>query len=289
MSNQFFSFSRFAKYFRFQLNLLGRGYALAYAAALIISLIVAIILVAVELSGRYPRKFPDEFQAIVLFGLGVISVLIGTWMFARLNRREAMIGFLTIPTSQFEKTVLAFLFSFVVPTAVCAFFYLICEQVMFAYFKSHAIPFLETDYSLYNEKAEMRYYGIALWTQIVEMPYSKLFILLIGGIYSTIHSFYILGSLFYRRFSFVLTSISVGLLIFGNVALAILLSFGILKEERMRYFDEYAVHLSQKWFGSSLYLEDEMPLLYVLTFAIILAVVVLWSAIYLKLKEKEVR
>ncbi len=289
MSNQFFSFSRFGKYFKFQIKLLGRGYVLAYAAALIISLIVAITLVAVDLSDHYPRPFQNEYQAIVLFGLGVVSVLMGTWMYARLNKREAMIGFLTVPASHFEKTVVSFILSFIVPMVVCILFYLICEQAMFAYFRSHALPFESADFYNYGRMHELHYYGESLWKQILDLPITKLTLALVISIYLGIHSFYVLGSLIFRRFSFVLTSISLGLLIFVSVSLVILLSYSILGRERVYRVDDYAFHLVQKWFGPASYRVNDEILLSAVVVVFLITSAVLWSVTYLKLKEKEVR
>ena len=210
-------------------------------------------------------------------------------MYARLNKREAMIGFLTVPASHFEKTVVSFILSFIVPMVVCLLFYLICEQAMFAYFKSHALPFESSEYYSYGDMHELRYYGISLWSQILDMLDTKMVIALVISVYLGIHSFYVMGSLIFRRFSFVLTSISLGLLIFTSVSLVILLSFGILGKERIHRTEEYAFHLVQKGFGTEYYRITEEYILSCVVGVFLITSAVLWSVTYLKLKEKEVR
>jgi hypothetical protein len=289
MTNQFFSPRRFLKYFRFQLNLLGKGYLLAYAAALMISLIVAILLVAVDMSDKYARPFQQEYQAIVLFGLGVVSILIGTWMYARLNKKESIIGFLSVPSSHFEKTVASFILSFVIPAILCLFFYLICEQAMFAYFRSHCLPYVPNEYYRFAADEKWRYYGVSMWRQILEMSDTKVFIAFFVSLYFAIHSFFVLGSLIFRRFSFVLTSISFGLLIFFSVALAVLLSYGILGADKIYLIDRYSNHILLQWFGTKGYRESEHILIYGSAGIFMLTALVLWCTTHLKLTEKEVR
>lgn len=291
MSNQFFKLNRFGLYFRLQVKLLGKGYLLAYLAAFILALLVGIILVSIGISEDASRPFQEEFQILVLFGLGLISILIGTWMFARLNKPESIMGFLAVPASHFEKTLTAFILSFIAPATLCLTIFLVTEQAMFGYFRVFADPFNTGDIESYLnlERLEDMYYGKTLWWHLIQEKDAKFIVSMVISIYLAIHSFYVMGSLAFRRFSFVFTSLSLGLTIFISVALVVLLALGIIKPELLLYLDYYIDDLSVDWFGEEARNSNESLILYFIPCLFLLTAGVLWVATYLKLKEKEVR
>lgn len=283
MKNQTLNIGRFLTYFRFQINLLGRGYLLAYTAALFIGLTVSITLIAVDCSSNYEHSFPEELQGVVLFGFGVLSVMIGTRMYARLGKREYLMGFLTVPASHLEKTIVSFLLSFVFPALICLMCYLVCEQAMLAYFRNHALPPDASSGMLYLRN----YYGQPLWRLMFDLGVSEYAVLFMMSIYLAVHSFFIMGSLIFRKFSFILTSISLALLIFFSVSLVILLSIGILGNDRISHLDGYILSLGRRVFGTEFVsLEDREVFIFLSTLFLSTSAVI-WIVTHLKLKEKE--
>jgi hypothetical protein len=189
-----FSFSRLGKLIIKQLFENARLYIFSILA--LSGLLAIIFTFWIFTDGPTYREETTYF--IFLNGLLIAGSIFASMSFNMLGSKDKGIYWLSIPATHLEKLICTILFSTVLfTTAYCLCFYLV---------KSLAISFLE----IYLKKNGGTYIEMIS----LEEGFGKMFKYLIYG-YFAVQSLYLLGSVYFSRYSFIVTTVAGALLAFG--------------------------------------------------------------------------
>ncbi len=255
-SNQFFAFPRFLNLIREEVS---SGYKMTFIVASVVFAFL-IFLSTIMASDNDMRDFHQIWYPIILLGGGFYFT---STSFDELNRKEQRMNYLSIPASIFEKFSLKLLMTTVG--------YIIGVTLLYWIFAGIA--------DLIAEK----YFGN---TFRPFNPFDDFYTMMIS-IYISVQSVFLLGAVYFNRYSFFKTQFSLGIL---EIILAIVgfLFFRIIFYEYFDGFfspkDNVAVMPNQAFQD---FMEFTMWPIVQYTFWYVLPLV-LWVVAYFKLKEREV-
>ena len=216
------------------------------------------------LSSFSSLTFRDTILAIS--GMFYLCLLSGHY-FSNLGKASTAIQELSLPVSKTEKLVCSFLLSVVLTILTFIISFLIVDIVAVSILKD-VYKEINFDEIAFNQGFGFdRPYGFKFFLQTLDMK-SITIMSLIGLLLSSV---FILGSVYFPRFSFIKTSFLV-VLFAGVIALSVTSLDRLIKEGKVSIGNVS---------------NDNMIKVFVAVF-ILSIVVSIWSAIYFRLKEKEV-
>lgn len=237
-----------------------------------IYLITLVVVIGVTIAFYGANVFPlDTFRGVhdlgfrepffVIFGFLFITVIASNY-FAHLGQKPKAVIDLMIPASTFEKFFVGILFTSLLSVISFFFIFYFCDFAFVSYIKAN-LPAAETSeiQLFFNKENTSKALGFSP-TYIIPLLTTSIFLL---------------GSIYFNKFHYIKTAISV--MIFSGVWAAIVFKSGkLLFEGKIMIQEENrnAVNVSSstaEWLA--------MLLLAVLTF-------IFWSITYLRLKEKQV-
>lgn len=146
------------------------------------------------------RYSEDSLYVIFLFGLYISGAVFASMSFSMLGNKEKGTYWLAFPASHLEKLLCMIFYNVVVFTAVyCICFFLI---------KSAAVAYVT---SLVAEKPEIYSFRRSVWDS--DRSFLGILPYFIYGFFA-VQAFYLLGSVYFSRYSFVITTIIGSVLIF---------------------------------------------------------------------------
>jgi hypothetical protein len=219
-----------------------------------------------------PNYSEDSLYIIFLFGLFIAGSVFASMSFSMLGNKERGTYWLAFPASHLEKLICMIFYNVVVFTAVyCACFFLL-KSMALSYVNSLVAGNKDYSFRVSSWDSDRSFLGI--------VPY-----FLYG--YFAVQSFYLLGSVYFPRYSFVITTV---------VGSALILVFVYYSAEILKgsFYEEFSWngdHL-RKYEGdfTSYKRYDLSPVLTdILTFAIkFIWAPVFWVVAWFRLKEKQI-
>jgi hypothetical protein len=266
-----FSFSRLLQLLRKQWIENARFYILSALA--LIGILGIVLVFWFNASGN---SFKEESLYIIFtFGIYIAGGVFASMSFSMLGEKEKGTYWLAIPASHFEKLLCILLYNVVFFTLVYCACFLLLKTVAFTYIQN----LIATNPTKYH----WRYMD---WRENSN-DFSVVFSYFMYAFFA-VQSFYVLGSIYFVRFSFVLTTVVVAVLIGGFMWYAIYLSRNMLPNNYNWNGNHVTTHVSDNGFQSSRY---DLPGLLSQAFSLIVKFVwapVFWIATWYRLREKQI-
>lgn len=283
--NQVFDFSRFrllaARHWieNRQRYLLSLG---AFTGLLILWFIFAFLMAGSD-------EAPNQIVQLVTFycGLFITGSLYASTMFSSLSAKPTAINYLSVPSSHLEKTLVALLYGVILFFIAYLFIFYVVDFLMLQILN----PIAERNYVPYDYKNELAAFTpqklVNVFVPFEQRTHDNYGVHVALMIYFTLQSAFLAGSVFFARFSFIKTVIT--LLVFSFLVFVLILILFQLVIPKGGFTGE-GLATYQIWMGGDrgvITLPESMFTVfrYIGLYAFAPA---FWVASYFKLKEKEV-
>lgn len=189
-----FSFSRLGKLITKQLFENSRLYI--FSALALFGLLALVF--AFWLYGANPYYHEESMYIIFIFGLFIAGSIFASMSFGMLGSKDKGMYWLSVPATHFEKLICTILFSVVLFALVyCLCFYLV---------KSASLAFIEGYMKTHPEVTYSKINNSGNFTEAIRY--------MIYG-YFAVQSLYLLGSIYFSRYSFIVTTVVGAAIIFA--------------------------------------------------------------------------
>ena len=270
-----FSSSRLLQLVRKQWIENSRFYILSALA--LIGILGLVLLFWFNTSGNYVKNFKEEDLYIIFtFGMYIVGGVFASMSFSMLGEKEKGTYWLSFPASHLEKMLCIVLYNVIFFTLVYCACFLLLKTVAFTYIQN----LIKTEPSRYHWQYMNR--GINSNDFSVAFPYFMY-------AFFAVQAFYVLGSVYFARFSFVLTTVVGIILIAGFMWYAVYLSKNILPNN----YDWQGNHVRRyvNTIGTYDYSRYELSGTLAEAFWFIVKFIwapVFWIAAWYRLKEKQI-
>jgi hypothetical protein len=255
--NNTFNLKRFLLYFKKHTIENGKSYFLS-----IVVLLGMLLLLLGFAAFNYRGKLSPIWQMIVFIYGGLIgSCIFTSVIFAELGSKKQAIAMLTLPVSNFEKYLVAWIYSYIIFQVV---------YIPSFYLVDHAVIALSTP-PLGEPNKAANLWGS--WPISFEM-------------YALLHSFTFLGAIYFEKLHFIKTSFVfiISFIAFTLIGKPLLLLIGGGHvSELLPFFDTYFIADTVKY-----NVHPDMPIKGLGIYIVATTVLLFWLSTFFKLKEKQV-
>lgn len=230
-----------------------------------------------------PNPLPESIQYITYYtGLFIVGCLYGSTIFSELGTTSTGIAYLLLPASALEKLLCALFFSVVLLFVFYSIAFYVVDIPMVKFINTHRVHYIRPTQQGYTFEPSNIVNILKNLGNLWDAPISAFLL-----IYLSIQSVFILGSVYFRRLSFIKTIVTVLLLIVFFVVLVNIAS-GIIVPNgwdtiQFQKWGQYNGIVQSKavvlpgWMEKFLLLLIQYPPPFIF-----------WFITYIRLKEKEV-
>lgn len=269
--NSTFDFGRFSALIRRQWINFGKIYLMSLGIVAGIFVFFYAYYLWDAISSGTPNVVLDivSFRPYVFITIGLIFIaVVSSTYFANLGDKSKAIFELLIPASSLEKFMVSVFYTFIMPVLSYFLLFFVIDFIFVSYERHVFADFIQNELkqsSEYNQRNFLKYFFT------LEFPIQLYLLTFIPVLLSSI---FLLGSIYFTKFHFIKTAISLIIYVFVFVFLMVKI---------MSYMTDGTILIK-----SDSGMHDEMNVLRIICVVGIILSIVFWVIGYLRLKEKEV-